>query len=210
MPGFARFLDWDFEFIRMNQPDPHIEGALERVQAGKVDDYVIVVRAYHLRLRNFLVASCPPGTDADEIAHRAFIEAYRQIQHYKLGTNFYGWLSVIARNLLLAELKRYQRHQKNSASYLEHTLAQGLAETVESKPEIVEEKVAALQSCQEQLTLESQSLLRARYDSQTPLDQVALKIGKSVAAVKFQLFAIRKRLLKCVRSKLAAGARTEE
>jgi RNA polymerase sigma factor (sigma-70 family) len=210
LPRCIRWVDWDFEFIRMNQPDPHIEGAIERVKAGAVNDYRDVVQAYHQRLRNFLVGSCPPGVDADEIAHRAFIEAFRQIQHYRLGTNFYGWLSVIARNLLLAELKRYQRLQKNSSSYLEHTLAQGLAESVEAEPQLNEEKVAALRSCQEQLSPESQSLLQARYDSQTPLEQVALKIGKSVAATKFQLFAIRKRLLKCVRGKLNAGHLAEK
>jgi RNA polymerase sigma factor (sigma-70 family) len=203
-------VDWDFEFIRMNQPDPHIEGAIERVKAGAVNDYGDVVQAYHHRLRNFLVGVCPPGVDADEIAHRAFIEAFRQIQHYKAGTNFYGWLSVIARNLLLAELKRYQRQQKKSASYLEHALAQGLAEAVEAEPQLKEERVTALRSCQELLSLESQSLLQSRYDSQTPLEQVALKIGKSVAAVKFQLFAIRKKLLKCVREKLIASHLAEE
>jgi len=58
--------------------------------------------------------------------------------------------------------------------------------------------------------LESQTLLQERYDNQTPLEQVALKIGKSVAAIKFQLFAIRKRLLKCVRGKLTASQFTEE
>jgi len=210
LPRFIRWVDWDFEFIRMNQPDPHVEGAIERVKAGTVDDYGVVVQAFHQRLRNFLVGSCPPGVDADEIAHRAFIEAFRQIQHYRLGTNFYGWLSVIARNLLLAELKRYQRLQKNSSSYLEHTLAQGLAEAVEVEPRLNEERVAALRSCQEQLSLESQTLLQERYGNQTPLEQVAQKIGKSVAAIKFQLFAIRKRLLKCVRGKLVVSQFAEE
>lgn len=210
LPRFVRWADdWEFKPVRMNQPDPHIEGALERVKAGAIDDYGTVVQAYQQRLRNSILGSCPPGVDADEIVHRAFIEAYRQIQRYELGTNFYGWLSVIARNLLLAEIKRCQRQQKNSANYLENVLAQGLVETVEGETQLDAERAAALRSCQEQLSSESQSLLQARYDSQTPLEQVAQQIGKSVAAIKFQLFAIRKRLLKCVRGKLAARQFTE-
>lgn len=204
LPRFIRWAEkWEFEPVRMNQPDPHIESALERVKAGSIDDYGEVVRAYQQRLRNSIIGSCPPGVDADEVVHRAFIEAFRQIQRYEPGTNFYGWLSVIARNLLLAEIKRCQRLQKNSANYLENALAQGLGEAVAEEAELDTVRAEALRSCQEQLSLESQSLLQARYDSQTPLEQVALKIGKSVAAIKFQLFAIRKRLLKCVRGKLA-------
>jgi len=188
----------------MNQPDPDVEGALGRVKAGAIDDYGSVVRAYQQRLRNSILGSCPPGVDVDEVVHRAFIEAFRQIQRYELGTNFYAWLSTIARNLLLAEIKRCQRQQKNSANYLENVLAQGLAEEVEMDAELGTVRAEALRSCQEQLSPESQSLLQSRYDSQTPLEQVALQIGKSVAAIKFQLFAIRKKLLKCVRGKLAA------
>lgn len=204
LPRFIRWVEGDIELRRMNQPDPTVEAAIERVKAGGVNDYGDVVQAFHARLRNSILGSCPPGVDADEIAHRAFIEAFRQIDHYRLGTNFYGWLSAIARNLLLAELKRYQRQQKNSASFLEHTLAQGLVEAVEAEPELNEGRAAALRGCREQLSEESQYLLVARYESQTPLEQVAVKIGKSIAAVKFQLFAIRKRLLKCVRGKLGA------
>ena len=209
LPRFIRWVDWESKPVRMNQFDPDIEGAIERVQAGAIDDYGVVIRAYQQRLRNSVVGSCPPSVDVDEIVHRAFIEAYRQIQRYQLGTNFYGWLSVIARNLLLAEIKRCQRQQKNSANYLENVLAQGLADAVEEEPQLDAERAQALRSCQEQLTSESQSLLQARYDNQTPLEQVALQIGKSVAAIKFQLFAIRKRLLKCVRGKLAARRFTE-
>lgn len=210
LPRFIRWTDgWEVKPVRMNQPDPHIEGALERVKAGAIDDYGTVVQAYQQRLRNSILGSCPPGVDADEVVHRAFIEAFRQIQRYELGTNFYGWLSTIARNLLLAEIKRCQRQQKNSANYLENVLAQGLAEEVEADGELDAVRAEALRSCQEQLSPESQLLLRSRYDSQTPLEQVALQIGKSVAAIKFQLFAIRKRLLKCVRGKLATRRFTE-
>ena len=189
----------------MNPADPQVEEAIVRVKGGAIDDYAAVVGAYRSRLLGAIAYSCPPGVDPDEIVQRAFIEAFRQINHYQSGTNFYAWLSAIARNLLLAELKRCQRQQKNSASYLEHLLAQRMIEIVEAESadsKRGEEEVTALRSCLDQFSSESRQLLQARYESQTPLEQVALKVGKSVAAIKFQLFAIRKRLLKCMRAKL--------
>ncbi len=198
-------LDRGWKFTPMNSADPQVEEAIVRVKDGAIDDYAAVIGAYRSRLRCSIVSSCAPGVDPDEIVHRAFLEAFRQINNYRPGTNFYGWLSAIARNLLLAEMKRYQRQQKNSTSYLEHLLTQRMLETVEAEPADArrgEEEMSVLRSCMEQFAPESRDLLQARYESQTPLEQVAQKVGKSVAAVKFQLFAIRKRLLKCVRAKL--------
>ena len=182
--------------------EPQIEAALERVRRGEVDEYAVVVETYQRRLRGWLASVCPPQLEADEIAHRAFLEAYKQVDHYQPGSNFFAWLSVIARNLLLAELKRLQRQEKNTANYLEHIVVNGLIEAVAEPLETQEERVAALRACQELLSERSRSLLRERYALNTPLDVVAHQFGKTVAAVKFQLFAIRQRLRECVRRKL--------
>lgn len=198
-------MDRGWKFIPMNPADPQVEEAIVRVKDGAIDEYAAVVGAYRARLRGAIAYSCPPGVDPDEIVQRAFIEAFRQIGNYRAGTNFYAWLSAIARNLLLAEMKRGQRQQKNSASYLEHLLAQRMIEVVGAESEDAkrgEEEVTALRSCLDQFSPESRQLLQARYESQTPLEQVSQTVGKSVAAIKFQLFAIRKRLLKCMRAKL--------
>jgi hypothetical protein len=36
--------------------------------------------------------------DPDEIAHLAFIEAYRNLERYRAESNFFAWLCVIARH----------------------------------------------------------------------------------------------------------------
>jgi RNA polymerase sigma-70 factor (ECF subfamily) len=182
--------------------ESHIEAALERVRRGEVDEYALVVRAYQRRLRTWLAGVCPPQVEPDEIAHRAFIEAYKQVDRYAVGTNFFAWLSVIARNLLLAELKRRQREEKKAASYLEHILVRGLIEAADEPLETHEERVAALRACQELLSERSRLLLRERYMLNTPLDVVARQLGKTVGAVKFQLFAIRQKLRECVQRRL--------
>jgi RNA polymerase sigma-70 factor (ECF subfamily) len=182
--------------------EPPIEAALEQVRHGAVDEYALVVQTYQRRLRAWLASVCPPQLEPDEIAHRAFIEAYKQVDRYQPGTNFFAWLSVIARNLLLAELKRLQRQQKNAANYLEHVVVSGLIAAAEEPLETQEERLSALRACQELLSERSRSLLRERYTLNTPLEAVAHQFGKTVAAVKFQLFAIRQKLRECVRRRL--------
>jgi len=182
--------------------EPEIEAALGQVRRGAVDEYAVVVQAYQRRLRAWLAGVCPPQLEPDEIAHRAFIEAYKQVDRYQPGTNFFAWLSVIARNLLLAELKRLQRQAKNSANYLEHVVVNGMIEAVAEPLETQEERITALRACQELLSERSRCLLRERYALNTPLQTVAYQLGKTVAGVKFQLFAIRQKLRDCVRRKL--------
>src|SRR5881628_3126898 len=107
-----------------------IEEAIRRVQAGNVENYRIVVVAFHQRLRTGIAALCPPEVEADEIAHLAFLHAYRRIDEYRLGTNFHAWLSAIARNLLRAECARRRRRATNEDKYLEHLLVQRLDDAV--------------------------------------------------------------------------------
>ena len=68
-----------------------IDEAIRRVQAGNVEDYRIVVIAFHQRLRTGIAALCPPEVEAEEIAHLAFLHAYRHIDEYRLGTNFHAY-----------------------------------------------------------------------------------------------------------------------
>jgi RNA polymerase sigma-70 factor, ECF subfamily len=186
--------------------EPAIETAIQKVRNGDLDAFAVVVEAYQRRLRSWLASLCPPGIESDEIAHRTFITAYRQIDRYEPGTHFFAWLGAIGRHLLLAELKRRQRQTEHSAQYLEHVLATGL-ETLAAEPlEFQERRIAALRACEEQLSGPARALLAERYARETPLNTVAQQLGKTVAAVKFQLFAIRRKLRDCVRRKLRFDA----
>jgi RNA polymerase sigma-70 factor, ECF subfamily len=179
-----------------------IEAAVQHVRDGDLDAFSVVVGTYQRRLRGWLAGFCPPGIEPDEIAQRAFITAYRQIDQYQANTNFFAWLSAIGRNLLLAELKRRQRQDQQAAHYLEHLLATGLEAATAEAVEVQEQRMAALRACAEQLSERSRALLAERYARETPLDVVARELGKTVAAIKFQLFAIRHTLRDCVRRKL--------
>jgi RNA polymerase sigma-70 factor, ECF subfamily len=182
--------------------EAHIEAAVQQVRNGDQDAFAIVVETYQRRLRAWLASLSPPGVEPDELAQQAFIIAYRQIDHYQAGTHFFAWLSTIGRNLLLAELKRRQRQDQRSARYLEHVLATGLEARTDEPLELQETRIAALRSCEEQLSENSRALLAERYTRETPLDVVATRFGKTVAAIKFQLFTIRHKLRDCVRRKL--------
>jgi RNA polymerase sigma-70 factor (ECF subfamily) len=184
--------------------DRAVEDAIRRVQGGSRADYEAVVNVYQRRLRGAVAGHCPPGVDPDEIAHMAFVEAYKRIDQYAPGTRFYAWLAAIARNLLLNECRRIRREARR----LEHVVAGALPGGLEAAPELDESRARALRECVSLLPAGPRAVLRMRYDRDTPLEAIARRIGKSLAAVKFQLFAIRRKLRECVERKTVPGRAT--
>jgi DNA-directed RNA polymerase specialized sigma24 family protein len=77
-----------------------IEQAIERTRHGCIDEYRALVAAYHQPLRAAVAGYCLPGVDSDEIAHLAFLQAFRNIGQYRAGTDFFAWLCAIARHQL--------------------------------------------------------------------------------------------------------------
>jgi RNA polymerase sigma-70 factor (ECF subfamily) len=132
--------------------EPDIEQAIQRVKAGGVDDYAMVVGAYHQRLRATLAEWCPPGVGVDEVAQFAFIQAYRQLDRYRPGTNFFAWLCAIARSQLLAESKRLLRQSRSQQKYLEHALTQQLLAVAEAiREQEIDDFVAPIGGRREEL-----------------------------------------------------------
>jgi RNA polymerase sigma-70 factor (ECF subfamily) len=181
--------------------EPEIESAIERVKEGGLDDYRTVIAAFHGRLRAALAGLCPPGVDADEIAHITFIEAYRHLERYRSGSNFFGWLCAIARHQLLAESKRLLRRSQNQRNYLEHALTRRLQAAAEMHEEFSEIRFILLEECVAQLNPAAQSLLEARYQKRLSIDDIAKALSKTVSAVSVQLFSIRQKLRDCMEKK---------
>lgn len=187
----------------MSRDSGELEAALARVREGDREAYASVVLALEGRLRAALAAWCPPGVEPDEIAHRAFVEAYRGIRRYEPGTRFEAWLHGIARTLLLEELRRNRRESERTRRYLDRVVADAVETELEGVSEIGDARMRALRDCMAGLTAESREIVEMRYASETPLQSIARRIGKSLPAVKFQLFDIRRRLRQCVNGKLS-------
>ena len=185
--------------------DHDIDDSIRRVQSGDVEAYTRVVLQYQRRLRAIVAASCPPGVDADEIAHEAFVEAYKKIDAYEPGTDIFAWLSTFARNLVLRECTRAKRAAHNRLGYLRHVIATAAAERLGSATTLAEDRVNALRACLDRLDSHLRSIVKKRYTHDNPISRIAEELGRTENAVKVQLCGIRKKLRQCVNARLAFG-----
>lgn len=184
--------------------EPEVQQAIERVRAGCLDDYHTVVAAYHQRLRAALAVLCPPGIDADEIAHLSFVEAFRNLARFEAGTNFFAWLCAIARHRLMTECKRLQRQSRNQHHYLEQLVSERLSACADQQIEQFDERIRMLGECVAQLAPKAQDVLNRRYRERVPVEIIGRTLGRTASAVSVELFGLRRKLRDCVDRKWRA------
>jgi RNA polymerase sigma-70 factor (ECF subfamily) len=186
-----------------NRSDEQIaEDALIReVQAGNLAAFEQLINLHSSRLRAFVSMRLPVSHLIDEIAHEAFVFAYRHLDEYTPGSNFGAWLRAIANNLVRAEVLRYSRSVKNQENYLEHCLVEA-SEGQGAKPE--SPMVIYLEECLEDLPEGQQELLQRRYRLSESTRDMAAAMGQSEAWVRTTLCRVRQALKTCVENKESA------
>ncbi|MEC8557766.1 MAG: sigma-70 family RNA polymerase sigma factor [Planctomycetota bacterium] len=181
-----------------------LDAAVATVRGGDADAFEAVVRQCEQSLRAWLAIQCPPGVDVDEIAQRSFVAAFTRLDDYQLGTDFAAWLFTIARYQLRTETTRLRRLTDYHARYAPDLLQKELNRRAEEPTELQQSRLDQLKTCLEGLGDHLRRYIDWRYDEQIPLEEMANRTGRSVPAIKKQLWQLRRKLHTCIEEKLAA------
>jgi RNA polymerase sigma-70 factor (ECF subfamily) len=185
------------------EPQADIDHALRRVQQGDTSAFEQVVRSYEKPLRAWLASHAPPGVDVDDLAQRSFIAAFTGIQDFELGSNFGAWLFTIARYQLLTETTRLRRIADYHSRYAPDLLLLELERRAEAPP-LTTARLEHLSACLAGLSVSRRRFIDWRYRERIPLAEMAERSGRSIPAVKKQLWKLRQHLQRCVESRLAS------
>ncbi len=184
--------------------DSSLDDAICSVRNGNTGAFEVVVRRCERPLRAWLVVHTPPGIDVDEVAQRSFIAAFTRLRDYEPGTDFAAWLFTIARFQLKTEVSRLRRVADYHVRYAPDLLLRELERRSSEPPELQQARLEHLQVCLRQLGEHLHRFIRWRYAEEIPLDEMAARSGRSVAAVKRQLWRLRRKLHNCVQARMAA------
>jgi RNA polymerase sigma-70 factor, ECF subfamily len=185
--------------------DAAVETAIRQVRDGDVQAFAEVVLRFERPLRAWLATHAPPGVDVDDIAQASFVAAYSRLEEYTAGTNFAAWLFTIARYQLQTETTRLRRIADYHSRYAPDLLACELERRTAAPAGEQDDRLGFLKDCLEALDATRRQVLVWRYDDAIPLAEMAARSGRSVMAVKKQLWLLRRQLQECVEGKVAAA-----
>lgn len=153
----------------------------------------------HLQpLRTYLALRAPVPDLIDEVAHDAFVFAYRHLEDFSAGS-MQAWLRSIAQNLLRDRLKAYARESAKQERYAEEVRWE-MAITNADKP--VSDEADHLARCLEKLRDSQREMLDLRYEQQLTSDEIARRTGRSTLAVRTLLMRLRQQLRQCIETHL--------
>ena len=79
---------------------------MERVLAGDVDAFELIVHRWQGPLINLAYRFCRDRGRAEDMAQEAFLRAYRALGQWRKDAAFSTWLFALATNLYRSEIKR--------------------------------------------------------------------------------------------------------
>lgn len=185
-----------------------VEDAIRQTRAGDVQAFAAIVRRFERPLRAWLAAHAPPGVDIDEVAQTSFVAAYTRLDEYDTGTRFAAWLFTIARYHLQTETTRLRRIADYHSRYAPDLLARELARRSGEPPADTDAHIDFLKECLEALDERRRRFLTWRYDDAIPLAEMAERSSRSIAAVKKQLWTLRRQLQECIDGKITTAGNT--
>jgi RNA polymerase sigma-70 factor (ECF subfamily) len=189
-----------------NQPTEDLpEESYRLAKAGDLRAIESIVRHHQAAVRAWLAAHCPLGGDADDVAQRAFVAAITRLADFEVGTDFRAWLFSIARYQLMSEITRLRRLADYHSRLAPEILARELERRAQGPEERTSERLMHLRECVAAMGESARQFIRWRYDDQLPLEEMAARTGRSIGAIKKQLWLLRQKLQQCVEDKLAAG-----
>lgn len=200
MPNAPHNSPRDAERTAAAQP---VDALVAKVQAGQTDAFRGVVDQTLPRVRAFVVSRSLPGVDVDEVVQRAFVEAYRNLADYTVGTNFVAWVVTIARYQLLMETSRLRRQADYHSRLVPRALADEAERQLQAPPgDETDLRLEHLRHCLAKLPDAARSLLRRRYEGCTSIVDIAAGENRSAGSVRKQLFLLRRQLHDCVTNQL--------
>lgn len=171
---------------------------IEQVQAGSIEAFEPLMDSYMGKLRAFIAMRAPVPHLIEDIAHETFVYAWKNIDNFKVGTQFGSWLTAIAHHLLRQEVQRFARTSANKEKYLDHLILNLAKES----PMTENHSLNVLQGCVARLPENQSKLLELKYKLSLSTKELAEQMNKSEAWIRTTLFRIRANLKSCVESKM--------
>ena len=155
------------------------------------------------RVFRYIVALVSNLQDAEDILGETTLTLWREFGNFNSGSNFLAWARRIAH---LRVLEYYRGRSRK----VPEDLLTVLARDFENREMEADPRLGFLAECRSKLRHSDQALLEQRYESNTPVQDLARQMGRPVNSVSKSLGRIRRALMECIQRAMAAFAKEEK
>lgn len=173
---------------------------IQQVLDGDTDAFASLVEIYKTRIFNFAYRMTGNYDDALDISQETFIKAYINLWRFDPKRKFFTWLYTISINLIRNHLKKVKNDDLlNRTKNIQYT------ENENQSPEariIATQESNKIDSALLTLKYELRVLLIMKYKQELSFEEIAEITGKSVSAVKMQVYRGLEKLKKVINNNL--------
>ncbi len=173
-------------------------------QGGDLAAFGDVVEHLHGVIRGYVAMQGAPSHEEEELAQRAFIEAYQKLGDFDPGRPFLPWMRGIARYVVLRYFERREIEVRHRDEIVRHHLAEAAPAPVEGDDARFD--LEHLQACLDRLAPQAKGLIRDHYFAELDAPAIAERDGSSPQAIRMALSRARAMLRRCIETRLAPPA----
>ncbi len=140
-----------------------------------------IYNEYQQRIRNYFRTRTKNGWDAEDLTTAVFIKAFSKLEQYNGKYPFGAWLFAIARNTLIDHMRK----QREFPTETEWFHAFQADERLLPEDLILKDEINTIMWNQvSKLTKTQTKVIWLRYQEEKSMNEIALELGKTEAAVK--------------------------
>lgn len=172
---------------------------IQRVQAGDVNAFELLVREYEKNVYNLALRMVKNPDDASDMTQEAFIKAYNSLSSFRGDSKFSVWLYRIVSNVCLDYLRSVSRHPAVSLS-VENDEGEetelDIPDDSRSPEELLERKLTreSVRRGLEALPEDYRQILLLREIQGLSYDEISEILSLELGTVKSRIFRARKKL----------------
>lgn len=158
------------------------------------EDFVRLLTSYHCRMLHYVGTLVTNRAHAEDVLQEVSIALWEKRHQYDPDRNFFVWMRGFARNKVLD----YYRQQSRAPAQLSEETVQRIIARVDANQHTVEDQLAALRGCLQDLPENQRLLLAKFYEPMSSVELIAEDLNIKPSTVYVRIHRIRKILLKCV------------
>jgi RNA polymerase sigma-70 factor (ECF subfamily) len=164
-------------------------------------EFLPVFLAHQVEIQAFIGALVRDGQARKDIFQDVSLILWKQFAEFDHSRSFAAWACGIAAN----KIKQHWAAHRRAPGALPDDVVAPVLEAFAQTEDVASARKEALFTCLEAVPDHARSLLRLRYEESLPLEEIAARLSRSLAATQKALSRLRQHLQECIERRLKSG-----